>query len=113
MNVVYSDSLVKVSRLRVLAEQATKRLEEIVGRSTDIITADWDKAHDDEDHPLLGLKLSNPYGFVTAQFIPDEMQNAGDVRNRLTWLLGDLLQHRSHRLLQSLLNSQNGQEEGF
>jgi hypothetical protein len=74
MNVKYQEAR-QWGEAHSLLQQATKQLEEIVGRSADQVTAEWDRGQDERGRTFFSLKLSDRTGEVTAQFTPKELQH--------------------------------------
>ncbi len=78
-------------------------LEMVVGQSADSAKANWELKQDEKGRPLLWLTLSDFTGQVVDKFAPDELQNSERLWDRLHRLWGDLLQVRSHKLLEELM----------
>ena len=108
MKVIYHDRAKQGREEYGLLQQATRRLEEVVGESPDLVTAEWDRTEDAEGRTVLTLRLSDWTGWVTAVFAPDELESATHLRSRFYSLLGDLLQIRSSKQLQELMGSGRG-----
>jgi hypothetical protein len=86
-------------------ERANAILPLVVGRSSDVVTADWDLTLDERQRPLLALKLSDSSGSIEDRFHLEELTDSERLWLRLHHLWGDLLQDRSHKLLQELLEA--------
>ncbi len=99
MNVIYSDEVRNEGEL----QRATKVLEEVIGRSFEKYTAEWDKTADGNGRSNFRLRLSDRTGEIRAEFAPAEFQNQSHLRRRLIRLWGDLLEIRSHKLLDDLM----------
>ena len=100
MSVTYSD---RASQGSAILQQATRQLEEILGRSAGLVKAEWDRREDARGRVLYTLRLSDwTGGVVSADFTPDELQSSSQVRYRLHRLWGDLLQERSQKQLEQL-----------
>ena len=112
MNVIYPD---KVDRLQdsALLQEATKLLEKTtrttssgmpaVSSASDV-TAVW-SLQERDGRPVYVLKLSDPASDATTEFLPSDLRNPGQSRDlpfRLARLWGDLLEKRSHKLLEEL-----------
>jgi hypothetical protein len=105
MKAIYDESLRQADELFMLAQQATRRLEEVLGRSGDPVTAEWGRTTDEQGRPVVTLRLSDWAGTVMARFSPAELTHADTLGARLHRLWGDLLQVRSHRQLDKLFES--------
>lgn len=108
MRVIYHDRAKQWGEGYALLQQATKRLEEIVGHSEDLVTAEWDRTQDAQGRVVFTLRLADWSGWVTAVFAPEELESASHLRSRFYSLLGDLLQIRSTKQLQELMGSGQG-----
>lgn len=107
MKAIFDESIRQGDESFMLAQQATRRLEEVLGRSGDLVTAEWGRGTDEQGRTVVTLRLSDWTGSVMARFSPAELTNAETLRTRLHRLWGDLLQVRSHRQLDELLESIN------
>jgi hypothetical protein len=101
MNVTYRDGAGERGEGHRLLQQATARLEEVVGSSAGQVQAEWNRTKDSRGRTIYTLRLSDWTGTVSADFAPDELQSSS-LRYRLLRLWGDLLQVRSHKLLEGL-----------
>jgi hypothetical protein len=98
---VYVQELIKAnSQWDSAVSRASRFLESELGPSAGVVTANWSLARDGRGRPLLDLKISDFAGAVNAQFAPDELKNESQVQSRLIRLWGDLLQVRSHKLVE-------------
>ncbi len=97
MKVEYSDKAKQWGEGFALLQQATKRLEEVVGPATAWVVAVWDRAEDARGRSVYTLRISDWEGAVSATFTPDELRSR--TQDRYYWhrLWGDLLQVRSHQ----------------
>lgn len=102
MKVIYSDKARQGGEGATLLQEATKRLDEVLGPSADRVTAEWDRK-DDNGHALYTLRISDQTESATASLAPDELTSPALLRMRLHLLWGDLLQERNHKELQELL----------
>lgn len=103
MNVSYSDATKQWQNgYFELLQQATMLLEGIVGESANRVSAEWDCVKDARGRLILSLTIRDATGQATAHFTPDELSVNREMRYRLLDLWGDLLQVRSHRLLEKL-----------
>jgi hypothetical protein len=105
MNVICSERIRQSGSLLRLVQQAADRLEEVIGSSAGLVTAEWDQSDDGRGRAVVTLRLSDWTGAVVASFAPDELEDASRLHVRLHRLWGDLLQARSHKQLQELLKS--------
>src|SRR5947209_4414721 len=101
VNVTYTENA-KYGDAYALLQQATERLKKILGTSADRVSVEWDRGQDVRGRAQYTLKLSDHTGQVAASFAPDELSLSAHMRYRLLDLWGDLLQVRSHKLLQEL-----------
>ncbi len=111
MQVTYSDKARQSGESLHLLQQATKRLEEVLGSSADLVTAEWDRTEDARRRIQYTLTLRDSTGEVRASFSASELSFDDYVRSRLNRLWGDLLQIRSdeqHRKVLQLLSEMEG-----
>jgi hypothetical protein len=102
MKIIYSEALRQSSDLFALAQRASQLLEDVATRSSPLATAAWDFDRDERGQAVVLLRLSDWIASVTARFSPAELANVDALSGRLNRLWGDLLQVRSHRLLDEL-----------
>lgn len=102
MNVLYTAKAKQWNEGTALLDQATRRLEEVLGPAADRVTAEWDRAEDQKGRLVYTLRISDWTGSATASFAPDELGSPTHMRVRLNRLWGDLLQARSHKQLEEL-----------
>jgi hypothetical protein len=102
-NVTYSDRLRQTAELLAIAEQLTPRLEKILGISLGKVQAEWDREKDAEGRPLLVLRLREWSGEVEGRFSREELKDPNGMNYLLSHLWGDLLEIRSKKQLQKLL----------
>lgn len=110
MSVTYSDKAKQWGEGYALLQQATKRLEDILGPSAGSVAAEWDRGQDERGRILYTLRIADPTGEVGAAFTPQELESPGHLRFRLLDLWGDLLQRHSDaqvRKLQQLVKEGN------
>jgi hypothetical protein len=100
--IVYSEKLEKSRDLFARAQEGSEILRDLVGNSAADIEAEWDLTNDERGRPLLTLRISDWTGSATTAFSPVEIGNLSHIEGRLNRLWGDLLQVRSHKLLQEL-----------
>ncbi len=65
-------------------------------------SAEWKLLHDDRGRPLVRLEIADATDRVHAVYQADELDDPRRVKARLVWVVGDLLQIQSHRLLEKL-----------
>lgn len=92
-----------------LARQVTGVLEEVLGPSAGITTAEWDRTEDAAGRPLYLLEVRDAVARVSVAFTPQQLESVGDLRGRLYRLWGDLLQARNHKQLEAMVGA--GQSE--
>jgi hypothetical protein len=108
MQFVNVDPLIDAdARLKPLVANATEVLERTVGpASAPRVSATWKLLNVDKDRQLIQLQLSDYTGATPAvHFAPDELESDRRTRDRMLRLWGDLLQVRSHKLLDEILKS--------
>jgi hypothetical protein len=110
MNVTYTEKARQKSEDFALLQRATNWLQEVVGPSASQATVEWDRNEDDKSHPLYTLKISDRPDAASASFDRDELAGGSLLRYRLSRVWDDLLQARSHRLLDELMRG-NGSED--
>src|SRR5438309_1732143 len=88
--------------LALAIQGASSILEGILGRSKDVVTAEWHLGRDGRNRPFVELLLSDFSGSVAARFSSDELRKKEHLEKRLNWLWGDLLQIRSRKQVQKL-----------
>jgi hypothetical protein len=102
MNVTYHGTTEQMGIGSVLLQQGTNHLEEVLGPSAQLVTAEWNQSKDEQGRVFYTLKIADRIGEVQASFTPDELKSSANLRDRLSDLWGDLLQRRSHTQLQEL-----------
>jgi hypothetical protein len=102
---VLDDSIRDDPSLATTIEQSKGLLEDIVGlRSAPLVDARW-SAMADRGKKIVTLTLSDwtwPTG-VQAQFEPNDLASPSQMRTKISWLWGDLLQERNHQQVRELL----------
>ena len=114
MNVTYSDRSQQVGEYRALLQQATERLEDILGPSAALVNVQWDRIEDSRGRSLYRLTIKDFTGEASTDFAPEELQNPTHMHVRLYRLWGDLLQVRSnkqHEKVQAISGQINGGHE--
>jgi len=107
--VVYTDRAKQDPKDFAALQEVTNMLEEVTRQSGDVVTAEWDKTRDPHGGPAFVLRLSDWSGSANRIFGPSDLQPNNMLWSQLYALWGDLLQERSHRLLEEIRGS-NGQE---
>lgn len=102
MEAIYTEKARQWGEGYALLHHATKRLEEILGPSASLVRAEWDRREDARGRTLYTLRLSDWTGETKADFAPDELASADQMRYRLHRVWGDLLQVRSQKQLEQL-----------
>jgi hypothetical protein len=108
MNVTirFDDRVGRRDQLQKLTEQARPVLEEVLGKSAELVRGEWIWELDERGRELATLRLSDPRGGQAAgAFATDELENASQLWWRIHRLWGDLLQDRSHKQLEELRKS--------
>jgi hypothetical protein len=106
MKVIYTDKAKKAAEFDLL-QRATADLEEIAGPSGAEVTATWDRS---DNGRLYVLRLSDWSGEVSRQFYVSELWSAKQSRWPLLRIWGDLLELRSHKLMDKLLGTGDSTE---
>lgn len=86
-------------------EAATDLLEEVLGPSRGLVSAEWDRGEDGQGRPVVILRLSDFTGSVSTSFAFEELSRPQHMRLRLYRLWGDLLQIRNTKQLESILGA--------
>jgi hypothetical protein len=100
--VVYGHRLRQAKELLACAQQRSAQLEELLGQSAPLVSAEWDRSEDAEGQPVVTLRLWDFTGSVTTVFDPKELESSAQMNQRLYRLWGDLLQVRSQEQLKEL-----------
>jgi hypothetical protein len=102
MKVDYSAKAKKWNEGLVLLQQATQRLEEVLGPSACWVVAAWDCKESAPGHAVFTLRISDWTGEVCASFAPEQIRSYSQVNYPWRRLWGDLLQVRSHKQLEAV-----------
>ena len=92
----------RIPGLASAIDRANEQLDVELGRSSDLVSGSWLLTQDDRDRTVVLLTISDWTGQVESRFAPDELRNEWHMQGRLIRLWGDLLQIRSHRLLDEI-----------
>jgi hypothetical protein len=96
--------------LLALVRRANELLEAELGRSSHLVSASWSLACDERGRPLLRLVISDSTGRAETAFAPDGLRDDWRTQGRMIRLWGDLLQVRSHKLLDEIQAAAAGAE---
>jgi hypothetical protein len=111
MNALELDPAIEANPdLLAAVRRANELLEVELGRSSGLVSASWKLLHDDRDRALLRLTISDWTGSVYAVFTPDDLKDAWKTQGRMIRLWGDLLQIRSHELLDEMQAASSGRK---
>jgi len=105
MNVNYAARAKQSGEAYTLMQKATKWLEEATGKSSAMVRAEWDQCEDEKGQTQFTLRVSDTKDFAMASFSLDELASPADMRYLLIRLWGEVLQARSHRLVNKLLET--------
>lgn len=110
MNARYSETTKQACAELPLLQEATARLEEVIGPSifVDQLRAEWNQDRDPKGRTHYTLRLSVQEESVSASFTPRELRDRRELRYRLIRLWGDLLQLISHKQLENLTKGSDG-----
>jgi hypothetical protein len=86
MPIQHAPALEANEALSRLVTQIDPLVEEMLPATASAL---WDLQH--EPRPLLILALSDPFGFATGRFAPEELGNRGQVRDRIHDLVAELV----------------------
>ncbi len=100
--VQYGYALTRARELLRLTQARMEQLEEVLGTEAPLVSAEWDRGENAAAHPVVTLRLSDWTGWATAVFEPKELESAPHMRIRFYRVWGDLLQVRSHKLIERL-----------
>lgn len=115
MNVKYTTNAQQEGQGYTLIQQATRRLEEILGPSVASVSVEWDRVVDKTGRSLYRLTLKDFTGQASTEFTLEELRNPLHMHVRLYQLWGDLLQQRSdeqHKIVQTMIGQISGDPEG-
>ena len=105
MRVIYKEAVTQWREGEVIARQATRRLEEIVGPSAPGLTLAWDAVFPRGVYHFTMQIYDKDVG-VTSTFSPEELRSPARSRARLLEIWGDFLQLRSHFELRALMSTE-------
>lgn len=95
MDLHYTDRAKQWGEGFVLIQQASKRLEEVLGSHSAEVKAEWDRIEDQTGRILYTLRISDWIGSVEVQLDLNDLTIPSVLRIRLYRLWGDLLKFRS------------------
>jgi hypothetical protein len=93
-------------------QRANNILEQLLERSFEPKAANWVLTHDQHHQPVLRLTLLDATTSVAQSFTPEELEDPEELWFQLNELLGDLLEVKSHKLLEKLRQSLDLAGEG-
>jgi len=99
--VSYSDAAKSAEHFQQL-QAASAQLDEVLGESAGLVTSRWDRKTDARGRVLYTLRLQDPFGEVTGEFSPTELDSHHQIDFRLYRLWGDLLRFQTNKLIQQL-----------
>lgn len=102
MNVTYQDKAKHKGEECDLLREATNRLEEVLGPSAALVSAEWSQSQDARGRAFYTLTVADFSGRVSATFAPEELRSPSRLRSRLLDLWGDLLQAHSDAQMKKL-----------
>ncbi len=102
MKMTFTDKTKQISDQFILLEQTKKQLEEVLGESSGLVEARWDRTEDARGRPIYVLQLKDSFGEVSGNFAPTELQSPNQIDFRLYRLWGDLLGAQTKKLLQEI-----------
>ena len=88
--------------LLALVRRADELLELELGRSSPQVSASWSLSQNEQGNTFLRLEISDWSGRVGTSFAPDELRSDQQTKGRMIRLWGNLLQIRSHKLLDEI-----------
>src|SRR5438552_3583100 len=95
--VIYGYGIRQARDLLALAQQRTAQLEEVLGPSSSLVSAEWDRGEDAGGQAVVTLRLSDFSGSATTVFEPKELESISHMRLRFYRLWSDLLQVRNDK----------------
>lgn len=102
MNVTYTDKAKQEHEGFERLQDATTRLEGVLGKSIDRVKAEWDRAEDEKGHSRYQLRISDNSGVAAASFDPHELIPSFHLQYRLHRLWDELLKLRIEKHLNAL-----------
>lgn len=102
MNMTFTDKTKQAAEQFILLEQTEKQLEEVLGESSELVEARWDRTEDARGRSVYVLSLKDSFGEVSGNFAPTELQSPNQIDFRLYRLWGDLLGAQTKKLLQEI-----------
>lgn len=101
MNVTYSEKAKESNEAYSYLRQATGYLEEVLGQSSGLVNAEWDRT-DDKGRSYYTLRISDWTGGASTMFDIHELKSAERMRVRLYRLWGELIQVRVNKAFQKV-----------
>ena len=91
--------------------RAQELLEMESTRSSNTVSATWKLVRDDRNAQFIRLAIADWSGRAETTFSPETHKNHDQVRGRMIRLWGDLLQIRSHKLVEEMQAAASVTEE--
>ena len=110
MNVTYQDQAKQGAEECTLLQQATQRLEEVIGQTVTEVSAQWSQGQDKHGRRIYTLTLSDAAQQMSATFSLDELRSPRQLRSRLLDLWGDFLRAVSDaqmKKIQQMINERD------
>ena len=89
-----------------LAQKASNRLEEVLGKSADIVSAEWGLTVDDRGRQVFQLQLNDPANRSERQIDPDALRSSALTGFHMHRAWGDLLRARNERHLKDIIGEE-------
>jgi len=102
IKVEYSENSKRSNAIPALLQQATKRLEEVLGPSAAWVMVRWDQHGNGNGRSHFTLWISDWTGEVSSSFSSEELRSYSQERYPWLRIWGDLLQVRSHKQLEAV-----------
>lgn len=99
MDIRYSDNVKQWPEGYSLVQNATKQLEEVVGRSSNVVSGEWDRSHDEKGREFVTLRLKDLTGEAERQFDLDDLRSVAMTSSKLRLIWDNLLSIRAHKQL--------------
>ena len=113
-SVTYGKGVRENPEYLTLAEEATARLDKIMGRSAPNVSAEWERVEDGPAGNLIALRIWDAQDEARMLFVPDQMNDRKYPRYlqfQLGGLWDDILKARNHRQLDKLLGTDSRTED--
>src|ERR1700722_14645498 len=107
MDIGYSEKVKQWPEGYSLVQNATKQLEEAVGKWANVVSGEWDRGQDDKGQDVLTLRLKDPNWEVLGKYAPNELRSAGLRTFNMNRLWGEILQRRLEKQLGDMTGEGN------